>query len=257
MCLIFFSLNQHPHYKLIVAGNRDEFYNRATAPAQFWRDHPKVLGGRDLEAMGTWLGMTRQGKIAMLTNYRDPRNINPHAPSRGKLVSDYLIDPISASDYVHDLSRQGKLFNGFNLLVGTVDELYYYSNYYDEGYKYLDSGFFGISNHLLDTPWPKVVVGKERMKPLFQQDIIDVERIFEVLYNDTVAADDVLPDTGLSLDRERALSAMFIKTPNYGSRCSTVILVDRDNHVQFAERTYNLESFQFTTQSYQFTTEGR
>jgi uncharacterized protein with NRDE domain len=200
--------------------------------------------------------MTRQGKIAMLTNYRDPRNINPHAPSRGKLVSDYLVDSISAPDYLHTVMQHGRQYNGFNLLVGSVDELYYYSNY-NEGFRYLDSGFYGISNHLLDSPWPKVLLGKERMRPLFAKSTVEPEKLFEVLSTDTVAPDADLPDTGLTLERERALSAMFIKTPNYGSRCSTVILVTRDNEVMFAERTFDLQTFQFTTQSYHFTIETR
>jgi uncharacterized protein with NRDE domain len=254
MCLIFLSLNQHPEYKLILAANRDEFYNRLTAPAQFWRDNPRIVGGRDLEAMGTWLGMTRSGKISMLTNYRDPKHINPSAPSRGKLVSDFLMENISASDYIYNVSLQGKQYNGFNLLVGTVDELYYYSNY-KEGVRYLSSGFYGLSNHLLDTPWPKIVQGKEIMDPLFRASVPDTEKIFRAMFSETIAPDDQLPDTGLSPERERALSSMFIKTPNYGSRCSTVILVTRDNQVMFAERTYDLKEFSFTTQSYHFEVE--
>jgi len=251
MCLIFLSLNQHPQFKLILAANRDEFYNRLTAPAQFWRDNPRIVGGRDLEAMGTWLGMTRSGKISMLTNYRDPKHINPSAPSRGKLVSDYLMDNISASDYMYNVSLQGKQYNGFNLLAGTVDELYYYSNY-KEGIQYLNSGFYGLSNHLLDTPWPKIVQGKKIMDPLFKASSPDIEKIFKAMFNETTAPDELLPDTGLSPERERALSSMFIKTPNYGSRCTTVILVSRDNQAMFAERTYDLKEFSFTTQSYHF-----
>ena len=129
MCLIFLSLNDHPTYKLIVAANRDEFYNRKTAAASYWQDHPTLLGGRDLEASGTWMGMTTSGKISMLTNYRDPQNINPTAPSRGKLVSDFLIEDISADEYLCRIEPQGKKYNGFNLINGTVDELCYYSNY--------------------------------------------------------------------------------------------------------------------------------
>jgi uncharacterized protein with NRDE domain len=254
MCLIFFALNQHRDYKLMLAANRDEFYNRLTAPAQFWRDNPRIVGGRDLEAMGTWLGMTRTGKISMLTNYRDPKHINPSAPSRGKLVSDYLMDNISPSDYIYNVMLQSKQYNGFNLLAGTVDELYYCSNY-KEGFLHLTSGFYGLSNHLLDTPWPKIVQGKAIMEPLFRASSPDTEKIFKALFNDSIAPDDQLPDTGLSPERERALSSMFIKTPNYGSRCSTIILVTRDNQVMFAERTYDLKSYSFTTQSYNFDVE--
>ncbi|HYF70176.1 MAG TPA: NRDE family protein [Ohtaekwangia sp.] len=251
MCLIFFSLNEHPDYKLIIAANRDEFYNRATAPAQFWRDHPDVLAGRDMEAGGTWLGITKTGRISMLTNYRDPSNINPQAPSRGKLVIDYLIEPVSAPEYLNAIAGQGNTYNGFNLLAGTPDEMYYYSNY-GADVKKLDRGFYGLSNHLLDTPWPKVVNGKLRIKPLVYAPKIDTEKIFSVLYNDEIAEDALLPQTGLPVDRERALSSMFIKTPNYGSRCSTLVMIDNHNRVFFAERTYDLKSFQYTTRSYEF-----
>ncbi|WP_333820727.1 NRDE family protein [Ohtaekwangia sp.] len=255
MCLIFFSLRQHPAYKLIVAANRDEFYNRKTAAASYWEDHPEILGGRDLEACGTWMAMTRSGKISMLTNYRDPQNINPHAPSRGQLITDYLLSSETPDIYLHRIEETGKQYNGFNLLAGTIDELWYYSNY-KEGIDKIQPGFYGLSNHLLETPWPKVVRGKEKFKPVLSRNIIDPEEIFTLLYDDSIAADNQLPNTGLTLERERALSSMFIKTDNYGSRCSTVVLVDYNNHVSFSERVYDLKTFQFTTQTFQFTTEA-
>jgi len=256
MCLIFFSLRQYPTYKLIVAANRDEFYNRKTAAAAYWEDHPEILGGRDLEACGTWMAMTRSGKISMLTNYRDPQNINPHAPSRGQLITDYMLSSETPDIYLKRIEATGRQYNGFNLLAGTVDELWYYSNY-KEGIDKIQPGFYGLSNHLLETPWPKVVRGKEKFKPVLSRNIIDPEEIFTLLYDDSIAADNQLPNTGLTLERERALSSMFIKTDNYGSRCSTVVLVDYNNHVSFSERVYDLKTFQFTTQTFQFTTEAR
>ena len=252
MCLIFLSVNNHPNYKLILAGNRDEFYNRKTALAEFWKDHEHVLGGRDLEAGGTWLAMTTGGKIGMVTNYRDPLNINPAAPSRGYLVSDFLIQDVNAEEYSRNISANGKKYNGFNLIVGDTNALWYCSNY-RAGIEKLSSGFYGISNHLLETPWPKVLRGKEKMKPILANDVIDPEMIFEVLYDDQIAADQLLPDTGLTLDRERALSSMFIKTEGYGSRCSTVILVDKNNDVLFSERAYDFKTFLYTTQTFKFT----
>ena len=253
MCLIFLAFNSHPSYKLILAGNRDEFYARKTAAAEFWQDEPNILAGRDLEAGGTWLGMNRSGKISMLTNYRDPQNINPLAPSRGQLVSDYLRTSIPPSAYLAQVVQDGKAYNGFNLITGTPDELWYYSNY-REGIEQLEPGFYGISNHLLETPWPKVQRGKEKLKPILSHPTINPDHLFEALYDEQRAPDDKLPNTGLSLDREQALSSMFIKTENYGSRCSTVILIDRKNQVFFSERVYDLKTFQFTTQSYQFAT---
>jgi len=252
MCLLFLSINNHQNYKLILAGNRDEFYNRKTAPANFWTDHPQVLGGRDLEAGGTWLAMTKEGKIAMVTNYRDPQHIDPTAPSRGYLVSDFLLENKSAEDYIRNVADNGKRYNGFNLIVGDANALWYCSNY-NPGVEKLSSAFYGLSNHLLETAWPKVLRGKEKIGPILANSVIDPERLFEVLYDDQVAVDNLLPSTGLSLERERALSSMFIKTEGYGSRCSTVILIDKHNEVLFSERVYDFKTFQYTTQTFEFT----
>jgi uncharacterized protein with NRDE domain len=251
MCLIFLALNYHPEYKMIVAGNRDEFYNRRTAPAAFWEDHPDVLGGRDLEGMGTWLGITRSGRLSMLTNFRDPGNINPAAPSRGKLVSDFLVGQPNPEAYINSVFLDGASYNGFNLLAGTVDSLWYYSNYGGKPMK-LESGLFGLSNHLLDTPWPKVVRGKQKVKDHLTNDPPDPDILFKILYDEDVAPDTLLPQTGLSLERERALSSMFIKTDGYGSRCTTVLMIDRNNNVYFAERAFDTTTFAFETRTYGF-----
>ena len=251
MCLIFLSLNNHPNYKFILAANRDEFYNRRTAPADYWSDFPSILGGRDLEANGTWLGMTKSGKVSLLTNYRDPKNINPQAPSRGRLVSDFLKTDIAAAEYLSAIEKEGKKYNGFNLLAGTINGLYYLSNYAD-GVRKLQSGFFGLSNHLLDTPWPKVTRGKERLHPILEEPEIRPVQLFEFLYDNHRAEDEALPNTGVGLERERVLSSMFIKSPNYGSRCSTVVLVDQSNHVLFAERVYDLKTFDFVLKTFEF-----
>ncbi|CAN5320754.1 NRDE family protein [soil metagenome] len=251
MCLIFFSLHSHPTYKLIIAGNRDEFYNRRTAAADYWKDFPGIVGGRDLEAQGTWMAMTTSGKISLLTNYRDPKNINPAAPSRGNLVSDYLERDVKAEEYLNVVAMEGQRYNGFNLLVGTADELFYYSNYGD-GFKKISPGLHGLSNHLLDTPWPKVQRGKEGLQPILNQTKIHPHTLFEFLYDSETAIDSQLPDTGIGLERERALSSMFIKTPNYGSRCSTVVLIDQKNHVHYAERVYDLKTFGYSERSFEF-----
>ncbi len=251
MCLIFLSINNHPNYKLIFAGNRDEFYNRKTAKAQYWEDYEHIVGGRDLEAGGTWLAMTKDGKIGMVTNYRDPQNMDPAAPSRGQLVTDFLISDKPADRYLQNVVNNGKRYNGYNLIVGHADELWYHSNY-KKGFEKLSSGFFGLSNHLLDTPWPKVLRGKEKMKPVLSLATIDPEMLFEVLYDDKIAVDELLPSTGLSLERERALSSMFIKSEGYGSRCSTVILIDQEDRAIFAERVYDLSTFNYTTETFKF-----
>ena len=251
MCLIFIALKNHPKYKLIVAANRDEFYARKTAPAAFWQDHPTILGGRDLEAMGTWLGMTKSGRICMVTNFRDLKNINPDAPSRGKLVSDFLLDTRSPEEYLAKVEAQAKKYNGFSLIAGTVDALYYLSNY-KEGIIHLNSGLFGLSNHLLETPWPKVEKGKDELQILLKSPTLHAEDLFPVLSDDTISADDRLPDTGVGLAWERALSAAFIKSPGYGTRSSTVILVDYNNHVFFDERVYDPVNQEFSFHKFQF-----
>lgn len=242
MCLIFFAINQHPTYKLIIAANRDEFYNRRTEAAHFWKDNPDILGGRDLEASGTWMAMNKHnGRIAFVTNYRDPFNINPTAPSRGQLVSDFLTGQDSPKEYLEKIERGGLEYNGFNLMVGSAVELWYYSNY-GKGIQKLDAGSYGLSNHLLDTPWPKVTKVKERFIKFISQPDLPMEGFFEILADRSTAADEDLPRTGLTLERERALSSIFIKTPDYGTRCSTVLLIDKNNRVSFQE---NDQDFRF------------
>ncbi len=251
MCLIFVSLRNHPTYKLIIAANRDEFYQRKTAPATFWVDQPTIVGGRDLEASGTWMAMNKNGKISMVTNYRDPLNINPNAPSRGQLVSDYLLMDAKPNDYLKSIEENGKAYNGFNLIVGSADELHYYSNYKGE-VEEIQSGLHGLSNHLLNTPWPKVTQGKEKMKSLLASRDVDPIKLFDFLYDENKASDEKLPDTGVGLERERMLSSMFIKSPNYGTRCSTVVMIDHANDVYFSERVYDLNTFEYSSHVFEF-----
>jgi len=251
MCLIFLSINNHPIYKLIVAGNRDEFYKRKTAPAHFWDDYPHIVGGRDLEAGGTWMGISKQGKISMVTNYRDLRNLKTVAPSRGHLVSDFLLNGERPDTYLQSIAHKGKAYNGFNLVVGNADELHYYSNYRN-GVERLPQGIHGLSNHLLNTPWPKVERGKEKFSAMTKNQDVDPAELFDLLYDEQLAPDEQLPDTGIGLERERVLSSMFIKSPDYGSRCSTVILINRSNNVLFTERVYDLNTFDYTTNVFEF-----
>lgn len=252
MCLIFIALKHHPKYKLIVAANRDEFYARKTAPASYWEDHPEILGGRDLEAMGTWLGITSKGRLCMVTNFRDLRNIKANAPSRGRLVMNFLLEKCSGEAYLTKLQPDAKRFNGFSLIAGTVDKLFYLSNY-REGVVQLNSGLFGLSNHLLETPWPKVERGKSAIQNLLKAPSVNKDDLFAILSDQTVGIDQELPDTGVGLERERLLSPAFIKSDGYGTRSSTVIMVDYNDHVAFHERVYHPETSEFSIQSFQFT----
>jgi uncharacterized protein with NRDE domain len=261
MCLIFFSIQQHPKYKLILAGNRDEFYNRKTTQADFWLAHNNIVGGCDLEAVtpdgtcGTWMGISKTGRLAFITNFRDPKNINPNAPSRGHLVTDFLLGKAAGRDYMEDVSKRASRYNGFNLVVGDVNELYYFSNYQNK-IQQLSSGLYGLSNHLLDTPWPKVSKGKSAIEKEILNDNIDIENLFSILRDEERAKINQLPDTGIGLEREQALSSMFIKTNGYGTRCSTVILVDHKGNVLFEERTYELINFTQSTKTFEFTIEA-
>jgi uncharacterized protein with NRDE domain len=250
MCLILFALHHHPRYPLIVAANRDEFYSRPAAPAQFWEDHPNVLAGRDLEKGGTWLGITRTGRFAAVTNFRDPARETNAARSRGELVSRYLFDAVSPETYLRAIQKERHFYNGFNLIVGDVSSLWYYSSHTNR-VEPISPGIHGLSNHLLDTPWPKVVRGKQMLEQCLRQGPLqDPDCFFEILADSTRAEDRFLPDTGAGLEWERVLSPIFIASPAYGTRSSTVVLVDRFRHVRFMERF--LLGHAWTSGSYEF-----
>ncbi len=221
MCLILVAWQAHPDYPLVVAANRDEFYARRTASADFWPDQPQILAGRDLEAGGTWLGISRNARFAALTNYRDPASHKPQAPSRGKLVADFLAGKNSIDAYLDTL--QADEYNGFNLLLGDGKQLVAFSNISMQRHL-LSPGVYGLSNALLDTPWPKVGAGKTALENALTA-LPDETALFHLLRDATLHPDAALPVTGVSLKWERLLSAAFIRSPDYGTRCSTVIKV--------------------------------
>ena len=238
MCLILLSYKVHPDYRLILAANRDEFYNRPTAPLNYWDDHPDVLAGRDLKGSGTWLGVTRSGRIAAVTNYRDPAVPIKNAPSRGILVRDFLTGNSSPQRYLEEIRKKGRRYNGFNLIAGDASGLFYYSNRATPVNE-LKPGVYGISNHLLDTSWPKVKTGKIRLQgQLNGAEKIDFEKIFGILSDSSLPPDDELPDTGVGLDWERILSPLFIISPDYGTRSSSIVLMHESGRVIFEERTF-------------------
>ncbi|GFO54582.1 hypothetical protein GMSM_15890 [Geomonas sp. Red276] len=238
MCTLLIACSAHPRYPLVIAANRDEFYDRPTARASLWQDAPGLFGGRDLLHGGTWLGVTDTGRIAALTNYRQPHVHPPDAPTRGKLVSDFLAGDKGAERYLQALRGAGVPYCGFNLVVGEACGLYHYSNKSDLVTP-LTSGIFGISNHLLDTPWPKVERGKAGLGRVLAGEDPSVEELFAVLADRTKAPDEELPDTGVGLEWERLLSPIFIESERYGTRCSTVIMVDMDGQAVFVERSFN------------------
>lgn len=237
MCLILLANDYHPYFKLVVAANRDEFYKRPALPVNFWPDYPSVLAGKDLEQGGTWMGITTAGRFAALTNYRAPLQEKPNAPSRGHLVRDFLRGDHSAVDFLHGLNEKSIEYNGFNLLAGTAEALYYYSNQ-ERLIRRVEKGVHGLSNSLLDVGWPKVSKGVKAFAGCLQEPNIRVERLFEILADQEIFNDSELPDTGISIEKERMLSSLYIVSPEYGTRSSTILLIDQHNNVQFWERSF-------------------
>lgn len=238
MCLILFAWKRDKNFPLVLLANRDEFYDRPTAPAAFWEDARSLLAGRDLRAGGTWLGITGKGRFAALTNYRDPATVKDNAPSRGKLVSDFLQGRQAPEAYLHRLSQRAARYNGFSLLVGNPDELFYFSNRGTQ--TRLSPGIYGMSNHLLDTPWPKVERGKQAFRDLLERERRPApEALLALLADRSRPPDEGLPATGVGLEWERVLSPLFIESPIYGTRSSTVLLIDRRERVTFIERVFN------------------
>lgn len=260
MCLILLAVDAHPDYPLVIAANRDEFYARPTAAAAFWDDAPHVLAGRDLTAGGSWLGITRTGgrgtqsrgdapsggapRWAALTNYRDPPTSRADRPSRGALVGDFLRGDASPADYLAHVAAEADRYDGFNLLVGDPTGAYYFGNRLpaeDAAPRRLEPGVYGLSNHLLDTAWPKVVRGRRRLGELLAHGAaaagdaapgaLTPDALLDLLYDTEIAPLHDLPDTGVDTELERALSASFIATPTYGTRASTAVIVGRARDV--------------------------
>lgn len=241
MCLIIFAYDCHPQYKLVVAANRDEFYNRPTQPAAFWPEHEGLLAGRDLKEGGTWLGVTTSGRFATLTNYRDPAAFNPAAQSRGHLVYNYLAGDTNPSAYIESIGDQADLFNGFSLLLGDPKSLYCYSNR-DHILRKLEKGIYGLSNALLNDPWPKLVKGKAALGKIMEAERIDTENLFTMMADREQPPDEALPQTGVSLEMERMLGPAFVLSPEYGTRTTTVLLIGYDGRIQFQERNFTGEA---------------
>lgn len=240
MCTILFSYEQDQELPLILLANRDEFYDRPTEAAQRWEDHPEIFAGRDLVGGGTWLGISGRGRIAAVTNFRDPAQPGGEL-SRGGLVSDFLVSKLGTREYMSEVRSRAGRYTGFNLIAGIfgygTSELFYYSNRGDRIVR-LEPGLYGLSNHLLDTPWPKVRRGKEKLSGILEKEAINKEGFFEILEDRTLADDRELPDTGIGYEKEKLLSAIFIETPVYGTRSSSVVTADRKGSLDLEERVF-------------------
>lgn len=235
MCLILFAYRQHADYPLILIANRDEYYARPSQDAHWW-DDAEIFGGRDLEAGGTWLGLDRRGRIAAVTNVRESSSQEPGTRSRGELTRNYLTEPVSALDYLHQLEPRIQEYAGFNLLLGDLDALYFYSNRGAQIDR-IEAGVYGVSNGDFDEPWPKLESGKRDLVARLNGSI-DATDLLNILVDHDIAEDHELPSTGVSLDVERMLSSRFIRSPEYGTRACSVVLFDSHGRIHFTEQNY-------------------
>jgi len=235
MCLILFAYRQHPDYPLIVIANRDEYYARPTRDAHWWED-ADIFAGRDLEAGGTWLGVNRRGKFAAVTNVREAGGMKSGKKSRGALTSDYLCAVDEAEDYLRQLASRDQDYAGFNLLLGDAQGLWFYSNREHE-IKAIEPGIYGLSNGHFDEPWPKLSSGKAELEASLSTQI-DPSRLMEILTDHRIADDHELPSTGIPLDIERMLSSRFIRSPGYGTRACSVVIMGSDMSIDFCEQNY-------------------
>ena len=233
MCLIIFAWQARADLPLAVAANRDEWRDRPTEPAHWWAEHPELLAGRDLEAGGTWMGITRGGRFAAVTNFRDPSERRTSARSRGGLVTEYLLEDSPPRDYLSRLAPRADQYNGFNLVLGDGKSLWYYSSREDKA-REIEPGVHGLSNNLLNEPWPKVVKGRNRMREALRDDD-PAPQLFELLSDRSFVDDTQLPRTGVGVDWERRLATALITGPDYGTRSSTVLTVDAKGKARFEE----------------------
>jgi uncharacterized protein with NRDE domain len=250
MCLIFISYKKHPDYPLVIAANRDEFYARPTAPANFWDQHPDVLAGIDLMHSGTWLGITKTGRFTFVTNFRNPKLAKARARSRGELTRDFLTGEENPGHYTRKVHNRRNQYNGFNLIAGDLTNLYYCASELED-VRALTPGNYGLSNGLLDSPWPKVIYGKQQFTECIRNQP-DRDCLLAMLADQTKADVDKLPDTGIDKALEHTLSSRFISTPEYGTRSSTIIAVDKNNRVHFLEKTYPVAGKEGSVQEYWF-----
>jgi len=238
MCLLVLGWKAHPRFRVVLAANRDEFHARPASALDWWSE-PRMLAGRDLQAGGTWLAVGSDGRCGVVTNYRDLQGPVPGAPSRGGLIPGFLGSADSASGFAARLAPEVGRYSGFNLLVSDRDHLYYLANRAAHAARELANGVHGLSNHLLDTPWPKLVRTRARFERLLDSRVPEHDELFEVLTDRTPTQDRELPGSNLPPELERALSAPFIVNERYGTRSSTVVLIGYDGGVEMTEQRYD------------------
>jgi uncharacterized protein with NRDE domain len=238
MCVILFAVDAHPRYPLVVAANRDEWFHRPTAAAGFWADAPDIFAGRDLEQHGTWMGVSRTGRFAAVTNVREGGPARANARSRGALVSGFLTGTETPTEFAASVAGGGADYNGFNLLLGVGSKMMYLSNRGGTPAS-VSPGVHGLSNHLLNTAWPKVQQGKTQLAAALKTDDVEIARLFDILADRSPAPDSSLPSTGVPTQRERELSALHVLAGDYGTRTATVLLIDAGGRVHCRERSFD------------------
>ncbi|MDO6461265.1 NRDE family protein [Granulosicoccaceae sp. 1_MG-2023] len=240
MCLITFAYRAHPRYSLILVGNRDEFFARPAHQAHWWDEPSAIFGGRDLQQGGTWLALSRSGRFAAVTNYRDGRQSQEGKSSRGHVPLAFLQSGAEPQAFIADLAPRAGAIGGLNLLCGDSSGLGWFSNVGDQR-QMLEPGVYGLSNAWLDTPWPKTRKATERLRLAMEAAILEPRSLMGVVHDQRPAADKALPDTGISREWEQALSAQFIRLDEYGTRATTVILQDYDGTTQFVEQSFDAQ----------------
>ncbi|MDT0594359.1 NRDE family protein [Glaciecola petra] len=252
MCILFIAVNQHPKYPLIIAANRDEFHKRPTQASHFWQGQSDILAGKDLVAGGTWMGINKKGRIAALTNIRAPGKERENAVSRGELVANYLVNHQPDDEYLANLQTTHENYNGYNLLFGNIGSLQVYNSFENTSYG-LNNGVYGLSNASLNSPWPKLDAGRKALADYCRQSgELHYEHLFELLMNDVAASDDELPKTGVPIDWERKLSSIFITSEEYGTRSSTILLVDKNHNCLWEERSFDTNAKLIGQQEFKF-----
>lgn len=259
MCLLIFAHRPGADRPLVVAANRDEFHARPTAPAQFWQDAPTLLAGRDLEAGGTWMGVTSGGRFAAITNFRDPDRTTPAPRSRGELPTHFLQGDSGCAEYLESIAAVGAEYAGFNLLIGDGDSLWYFSNApADDGGAPLElaPGIYGLSNARLDTPWPKVTRGKAALATLLESGTLTHRALAEVVGDTGLADYAALQAQGLHGEMDQLLSAQFIVTPGYGTRSRTTLWREAGGATHWREQSFNAEGELTGEQRFAFSPQG-
>ena len=250
MCLIAIAWRARDDLPLVVAANRDEWRDRPATPAQWWSDHPQILAGRDLQAGGTWMGVTRGGRFAAVTNFRDPSDKRSTALSRGTLVTEFLLSGEPPADFLSRLAARSSEYNGFNLIVGDGASLYYFGSR-ERVARAIEPGVHGLSNHVLDEPWPKVLRAKRVLEGAIG--VRDPSApLFDMLSSAEGAPDGELPSTGVGIEWERRLAAALITGDDYGTRCSTVVAFSGAGDVTFEERTRGAQGEEKSRVRYDF-----